>query len=268
MSGNYITCDLLGPGDGQFNFGLGNQLFQVAALISHAHDNNLVATFPQIKLPQYGNYSSNIMSRVNSESINIADFKQVEMPFWFHPLLKEANILYRGYMQSEKYFVHNRQLILDTFAPTQQIKDYINNKYGKLLESNLLSLHVRRSDYLHLSNHHPVVPLGYFDAATKYITSRTDIDKYVIFSDDIKWCKETFGDSEEIIYIQKEADYIDLYLMSMCKHNIIANSTFSWWGAWFNQNADKIVIAPATWFGPARSNLNTGDLLPETWIKL
>lgn len=265
---NYITCNILGPGDGQYNFGLGNQLFNIAALLSLAHDNNLVATFPQIKTPQYGGYDKNIMSRVNSEDVDLSNFKYLEVPFGYHELPKEGSICYKGYMQSEKYFTHNRQLILDTLAPTEEVTEYINNKYGELLKGNLLSMHIRRGDYVHLSEHHPFLSPAYHINATEYIMSRDAIDRYVIFSDDIEWCKERFGNQEEITYIEGEADYIDMYLMSMCKHNITANSTFSWWGAWLNQNPDKIVVAPKDWFGPAKAGVDTKDLIPETWIKL
>ena len=265
---SYITCDILGPGDGQFNFGLCNQMFQVAALISHAQDNGLVATFPQIKTPQYGGYDKNIMSRVNSEDVDISNFKYVEVPFGYHKLPKEGSICYKGYMQSEKYFTNNRQLILDMFAPTEVVKQYINDKYRELLRNNLMSIHIRRGDYVHLPDHHPTVSPAYHIDATRYITSRTAVERYLIFSDDIEWCKQTFGNEQDITYIEGEADYIDLYLMSMCKHNIIANSTFSWWGAWLNQNPDKIVVAPKDWFGPAKAGVDTKDLIPESWIKL
>lgn len=266
----YIACDIIGPGDGLHNFGLGNQLFNIAALISHAYGNNLAVTFPQIKTPQFGGYDKNIMSRVNNEDFPTdANFEHyVQVPYGYHELPKRGGIMYRGYFQSEKYFLHNRQLILDTLAPTEEIKSYINDKYGELLKRNLLSMHIRRGDYLHLPNYHPTVSPAYHIAATDYITSKEAVDGYVIFSDDIGWCKETFGNEQDITYIEGEEDYIDMYLMSLCKHNIIANSTFSWWGAWLNQNPSKIVVAPSQWFGPARADLDTKDLIPETWITI
>ena len=171
-------------------------------------------------------------------------------------------------MQSEKYFVHNRALILDLFAPTTDIKNYITSKYSGIINANALSIHVRRGDYVYLPNHHPVASPEYYTNAINYITTKTRIDKYIVFSDDINYCKSMFGESEDITYINGEKDYIDLYLMSMCEHNIIANSTFSWWGAWLNQNSDKIVVAPKTWFGTARTDLDTSDLIPENWIKI
>lgn len=265
---NFISCDLLGPGDGKHNFGLCNQMFQIAGLYSHAKDQNLNVTFPQIKLPSFGGYNKNIFSRVNSENIDQSSFLYLELPFGYHKLVSHDAITYRGYMQSEKYFLHNRSLILDLFAPTQEITEYINNKYTDILNSNSISIHVRRGDYVNLSEHHPLIGNDYYIAAANYITERAKVDKYVVFSDDIEYCRTLFGDSKEITYIEREEDYIDLYLMSFCKHNIITNSTFSWWGAWLNQNPDKIVIAPKQWFGSAKSTLDTRDLIPETWIKL
>lgn len=263
-----ITCDLLGPGDGKYNFGLCNQMFQIAALYSHAKDNNLTVTFPQIKLDSFGGYNKNIFSKVNCDDINLSDFKYFSVPFGYSKLPLESNLIYRGYMQSEKYFAHNRSLILNLFAPTSDIAKYIHTKYSSLVNANTLAIHVRRGDYINLSDHHPEVSPDYYLQATKYITDRVSIDNYAIFSDDITYCKKLFGDSDEIIYIEREEDYIDLYLMSLCKHNIIANSTFSWWGAWLNQNVDKMIVSPKKWFGPAKQGVDTNDLIPDSWIKI
>ncbi len=263
-----ITFDLLGPGDGKHNFGLCNQMFQVAALYSHAKDNNHEVSFPQIKLDSFGSYNKNIFSRVQCTDIDLSNFKYCPIPFGYHKLPVEGNIIYRGYMQSEKYFAHNRSLILDLFAPTEEVAKYINIKYSSLFDSSTLAIHVRRGDYVGLSDHHPELSTDYYIQATKYITDKVSIDNYVIFSDDITYCKKLFGDSDEIVYIEREEDYIDLYLMSLCKHNIIANSTFSWWGAWLNQNPNKIVVAPEKWFGPAKGEVDASDLIPHSWIKL
>jgi hypothetical protein len=263
----FITCNLLGPGDEMHNYGLCNQMFQIAALYSHAKDNNLEVTFPQIKLPAFGGYDKNIFSKVNSQDIDYSTFLYLELPFGYHRLTSQDGIIYRGYMQSERYFLHNRSLILDLFTPTEEIRSYIESKYEALLKTNTLSIHVRRGDYINLSEHHPTVDVEYYTQAAKYITDITQIDNYVIFSDDIEYCKSLFGTLKEITYIEGEKDYIDLYLMSFCKHNIIVNSTFSWWGAWLNQNPNKIVVAPKRWFGPAKAELDTEDIIPKTWIK-
>lgn len=264
----YITCDILGPGDGKYNFGLCNQMFQVAALTSHAYDNNLIAAFPQLKHPNYGSYYKNIFSKVNTESVDYRNYKFYEVKYGYYNLPSEGGIMYKGYMQSEKYFLHNRNLILNLFAPTPEIADYIKTKYSTIFNQEVLSIHVRRGDYVNLPNHHPLISPEYYSKAVEYITSKINIGRYVVFSDDINYCRTIFGESEDITYIEGEEDYIDLYLMSMCQHNIIANSTFSWWGAWLNQNPNKIVVAPERWFGTARADLNIKDLIPETWIKI
>jgi hypothetical protein len=98
------------------------------------------------------------------------------------------------------------------------------------------------------------------------IAEFSDDTRFLVFSDDIQWCKENFK-GDNFHFIEGEKDYVDLYLMSLCNNNIIANSSFSWWGAWLNNTPNKKVIAPKQWFGKAKQ-LNTKDLIPETWIIL
>jgi hypothetical protein len=106
--------------------------------------------------------------------------------------------------------------------------------------------------------------MDYFEAAMKRIPSGTT---FVVFSDDINWCRENFSkDDKNILFIEGNLDYEDISLMSLCDHNIISNSTFSWWAAWLNDNPSKIVIAPKNWFGPAYSNLSTEDLYCPGWL--
>jgi hypothetical protein len=90
--------------------------------------------------------------------------------------------------------------------------------------------------------------------------------KFLIFSDDIQWCKQNFPEMKNFVYIEGQKDYEDFLLMSLCNHNIICNSSFSWWAAWINQNSNKIVIAPKKWFGPAYSHFDTKDLYCDGWI--
>ena len=90
---------------------------------------------------------------------------------------------------------------------------------------------------------------------------------YLIFSDDVNWCQDNFNFIKNKTIITNNLDYQDLYLMSLCKNNIIANSSFSWWGAWLNNNKDKKVIAPSKWFGE-KANLNQNDIIPKEWIKI
>ncbi len=131
---------------------------------------------------------------------------------------------------------------------------------------NTCSIHVRRGDYLNSPNHHPVQNMNYYMKAIKQMPKDSI---FLIFSDDISWCKANFPDvPEKFIFVEGNADYEDLLLMSLCKNNIMCNSTFSWWGAWLNKNPNKKVIAPSVWFGPAYANHNTEDLYCEGWIKI
>ena len=108
--------------------------------------------------------------------------------------------------------------------------------------------------------------LSYFDKATSEIVKKHSDIRFVVFSDDINWCKEAFK-NKNFTFIEDEKDYIDLHMMSLCKHNIIVNSTFSWWGAWLNTNPNKIVIAPKVWFGSS-SHEDSKDVIPNDWTVL
>lgn len=254
-----VTSNLVG--------GLGNYLFQIAATYSLALDNkdsmvydindNIIVHKP------LNSYLSNIFSRINfsNEKLNI-EFNYYEPHFHYHSIEYRPNLKLNGYFQSEKYFLHNKKSIIDLFKMDEVTKSYIDLKYK--LQEETVSLHVRRGDYLKYPNHHPTCDIDYYRKAVEYIGN----DKiYLIFSDDISWCKQNFDFIEKKMFIEGNTDFQDLYLMSLCKDNIIANSSFSWWGAWMNENPNKRVIAPKKWFGPA-INHDTKDLIPNTWIKL
>jgi hypothetical protein len=171
-----------------------------------------------------------------------------------------------GFFQSEKYFKEHEKEIKEMFKPNDNIVRTIREKYGDtILNQRTTSIHVRRGDYLKHPNHHPVQTLQYYQKGIELTIDKTD--KYIIFSDDILWCREVFQ-GDKFIFMEDEVDYIELYLMSMCNNNIIANSSFSWWGAWLNNHEDKIVVGPENWFGPAYATWNTNDVLPEEWIKI
>jgi hypothetical protein len=269
---SYITCDLLGPGDGKFNFGLGNQMFQIATLYSYAKDNNCTVSVPQIKLAEYGSYHNNIFSKVNTERIYDDMFTYYYEPkFSYTPLPITVNLKLRGYFQSEKYFKHNRKLILDLFSEPQYVTEYINTKYGSIIDKHTIAVHVRRGDYVEKQDYHPLCSNEYYSDALKYIVDNSkefDIKNIAVFSDDINYCTTIFAPEQNIYFINNEKDYIDLFLMSRCGYHVIANSSFSWWGAWLSKcNENQIVVSPKKWFGPSK-NLDTSDIIPENWIQL
>jgi len=247
--------------------GLCNFLFQIAAIQSLAIDNKDIAIFDfDLATQRHKNiysYRSDILRNVNIGKVTPINVYN-EPNFHYNNLPYLPNYLYNGYFQCEKYFIHNREIILELFSPTNDTIEYINKKYFNLLNGETCSIHVRRTDYVdRYSEYHPPCTIEYYKAAINEIK---DCDKFLIFSDDINWCKQNFI-GNKFTFIENERDVIDLYLMSKCKNNIIANSSFSWWGTWLNINENKKIIAPKKWFGPAKP-LNTNDIYPKNCIIL
>lgn len=255
---------------------LGNQMFEIATAHSFAIDNGCRMVVSE----QQGIFTSNTGVSASPTKYIDTVFKRVEftdtlphMEVWKEPSFEYTPISYKfnsnlyleGQFQSEKHFVHNRNAILELFAPTEEIVNVIQQKYSSVL-NNSVSVHVRRGDYIGLEDFHPICSLEYYTEALERIEDIHAIDNILIFTDDITWVKENFTD-KRITFVDGEEDYIDLYLMSRCQHNIIANSSFSWWGAWLNTHPNKTVVAPKTWFGLALKH-NTKDLIPDGWIIL
>jgi hypothetical protein len=258
--------------------GLGNMLFQIAAGIAFAKKNN--TDLELYNLESHFNYLNNEKiyqpKRNHSfEYLKLNQFKKfyktdissnaykkiVNYPFEYICNIPPDNVIVEGFFQSEKYFIEERKNILSIFKPTIDIEKQLH-KYN-FRNYNTTSIHVRRGDYLKFNNIHTVQNLEYYNQALKITESYTD--KYIVFSDDVDWCKNNFL-GNNFIFVENEKDYIELYLMSYCNNNIISNSSFSWWGAWMNNNLNKIVIGPKNWFS---SNIYSDkDILPEKWIKI
>src|SRR3989344_4984067 len=135
--------------------------------------------------------------------------------------------------------------------------------------TNSVSVHIRRGDYVTNANtnqFHGLCSLDYYNKAVSFISSKQNEMELFVFSDDIEWCKENLKYDFPIHFVETNDAHSDMYLMSLCKHNIIANSSFSWWGAWLNDNFQKIVVAPSQWIADA--SVNTQDLIPKGWIKI
>ena len=249
---------------------LGNQMFIIAAAHSLAIDNNDQAVFPKsvicVTPPTEGEtrlHRNTILRKVKYVN-NLSFIENLHTEPSNHRYAKidyKPNLYLRGYFQSEKYFNHNREHILELFSPQEQIEEHISKKYTTLINNpDCVSVHVRRGDYLKLSEFHAVLGEEYYDKA---------MDKYhganfVFFSDDIEWCRQTFK-GKNFTFIEKQPDVIDMILMSKICHNIIANSSFSWWGAWLNQMEGQTVVTPSRWFGPKNSHLQRNDLTPSSW---
>jgi len=264
-----IYCNLVG--------GLGNLLFQVAAVKSFSIDMGVECSFPNLRShydymnidSQYNPYlrhshEYDIMLNKLITTPPLTQLPTIQYPFEYSSLIPHDNAMIFGFFQSEKYFKHNREKLSEFTKVPELINDVIKNKYSDILAKRTTSIHVRRGDYVRFPNHHPMQSIEYYLNGIELLKDKTDV--FVIFSDDIEWCKANLN-IENAIYIENEKDYIEMYLMSLCNNNIIANSSFSWWGAWLNENINKTVIGPKNWFGDAIQH-NTGDILPETWIKL
>lgn len=177
-----------------------------------------------------------------------------------------------GYWQSFKYQLNCETLIRNEFKfPT--ITDDVNLGFLHKIENvESVSIHIRRSDYLQAQNieRHGVCSLDYYQAAIAYICQKLENPVFFIFSDDMSWTMNNITLEKTHFFIncnKGNESYKDMQLMASCKHNIIANSSFSWWGAWLNDNSEKIVIAPAKWFN-SFENFYYSDLVPATWVSL
>lgn len=223
----------------------GNQLFQMAATISLAIDNNVKYIFPRWSYEER-------FSLCDCFSDQIEYHHQYhESSFCYKPIPFNDGLNLSGYFQSERYFENNKEVILGLLTP----QDGLGKKW------DTTSIHVRRGDYLNLTREYEQLNMDYYQRAMELIGSK----KYIIVSDDIEWCKKHFvGEQFEF----SQADEItDLNIQISCANNIIANSSFSWWGAYLNKNPSKIVVAPQKWFGPALPH-DTKDLIPKEWIKI
>lgn len=175
-----------------------------------------------------------------------------------------------GYWQTEKYFKSIRNQILKDFS----IKTPATGKNKTLLKeiqnTNAISLHVRRGDYVSNTNankFHGTKGQDYYQKALSVILPKCKNPVIYVFSDDPEWCKKNLRFKQKTVYVEgNKKGFEDMRLMSNCKHNILANSSFSWWGAWLNENSDKIVVAPKMWFNDP--SVDTSDVIPESWVQV
>jgi hypothetical protein len=246
--------------------GLGNQLFQISAAYALALRNDDVSgfNFNTCYTPLQGkpstHYTDTILSSVNG--IGDYGFKHVyhEPKHSYSEIPYNEDLLIEGYFQSERYFSDFKEEIVDLFNISDDYSDIVKSVFD--FNRPTTSVHVRRGDYLINPNIHPTCDLDYYKKAMDMFPD----NDFIFISDDIKWVKENFV-GENIKYSPFNDEIVDLKLMTMCDNNIIANSTFSWWGAYLNKNKNKIIVAPKNWFGPNGPS-EQFDIVPEEWIKI
>lgn len=197
-----------------------------------------------------------------------------EKHYHFDPeiLRLRGDVYLDGYWQCEKYFEDVAETIRKDFT-LRTAPDPINSEIGEVIQnSEAVSIHIRRGDYVSnaaICQYHGSSSLDYYRAAIAELKARVPNPRFFVFSDEPAWVKENLRSDVPMSYLDHNgADraYEDLRLMSLCRHHIIANSSFSWWAAWLGDHPEKIVIAPQKWFN--REDINTDDLIPEEWIRL
>lgn len=284
--------------------GIGNQMFQYASglALAHLHQTEFeidVSGFKGYEL--HNGFELNRVFNISADTCSISNIykmlgissskfvrrvlrrpafikirhkKHIVEPnhaYWPPFLSLPSDVYLDGYWQSEEYFKPIESVIRHefTFKPTMNT---LNNDIANQIKStNAVGLHIRRGDYVsNLKNAYiGTCSLDYYASAIKHINTYVNQPHFFIFSDDVSWVKANLSLDSKHTYVDfnKGADsYNDMRLMSLCKHNIIANSTFSWWGAWLNNHQDKIVIAPKKWF--VSELINDPDLVPKSWIRL
>lgn len=281
--------------------GLGNQMFQYAlarklelkgekALLdvtayknSRVHNNYELENIFDLH-PLYANESDIKKVRLNIKELSINEriIRKIKLKvglpyshytekrfYSFDPnvLKLTGNYYLEGFWQSYKYFIDIDEVIRNKFQFKKPL-DENNKKILKFIQTtNSISIHIRRGDMLTNSLHSNICNLEYYEKSINTISEKIDKPVFFIFSDDVRWCKKHLK-LDNIFYIEGnngKDGYKDMQLMSMCKHNIIANSSFSWWAAWLNQNIDKIVIAPSRMIN---MKLDFKDAFPSTWLIL
>ncbi|BBV40288.1 alpha-1,2-fucosyltransferase [Citrobacter portucalensis] len=198
----------------------------------------------------------------------------IEKDLSFDPEIDKKSIDKKivGYFQCEKYFLEFREEILKEFKPKASFSEYQKEVMNCIKSNHSCSIHIRRGDYVSsqiANDTHGTCDKRYFSQAIDYLKSKEAITSdtvLFIFSDDIEWCKENISYSHKTYFVHGDPVRVelDLWLMSLCDNNIISNSSFSWWGAWLNENENKTVVAPKSWFKKDIKN----NIVPDAWVKL
>ena len=256
--------------------GLGNQLFQ------YAYAKSLAAKGYDVKIDiaAFKNYTLHGGYHLDQFKIDVKTASPAESWFakyFFNFPKKEKRLLFqesflkpfrnkyiKGYFQTEKYFKNIEDEIRQDFTFKNEISLLCKHKMSEV--DRPIALHIRRGDFLINSANHNNLGLDYYEASLDRFDSNRNV---IIFSDDSEWCKEqNLFEDDRFLVSEGNDSYTDLCLMSLCTDFIIANSTFSWWGAWLSKSINKVVCSPdpKKWFGPNNAHLDTSDIIPKEWV--
>jgi hypothetical protein len=277
--------------------GLGNQIFQYAAgrslAIKRGVALKLDTSFLHLEATDYTkrefeldkfNIEVEFASKKEIKAIKRLRWRNFFLPTWIleakqddcYSLLRKTgkNCYLDGYFQSEKYFLDCSEQIRQelTFKKSLISEGWTEIKQ-QLANSNSVSLHFRRGDYvsnLDANKFHGVCSMDYYQKAIGTIAEKVENPHFFVFSDDIQWVIENFKIDFPTVFVEKKDENLhsDFQLMSLCKHNIIANSSYSWWAAWLNNHINKIVIAPEKWYANEDKQKNFNELIPSRWITI
>lgn len=253
--------------------GLGNQMFQYALgrVLAIKNNTELLLDLNYFKSKNFTTRAYNL----STFNIKAKILQENKIPFfikYFLPIFKKINwnknIYLDGYFQSEKYFKEYTGVIREDFT-LKEVSIKSESLIKEIKNCNSVCMHIRRGDYIG-NKFHPLQDISYYENGIKELEKNVKIDNIYIFSDDIVWCKENLQFNYNIMFVNKDdlgiTDVEELWIMTLCKYFIIANSSFSWWGAWLSERVGKIVVCPQKWF--ADKNIDTSDLIPEDWIRL
>ncbi len=197
-----------------------------------------------------------------------------ERNFRFQPEFQSASgdVYLEGYWQSEKYFAAITGILRDEFSIGRSLEGRDRTFAEVIAEEDTVSIHVRRGDYVRhpeVFQYHGVCGIEYYRSCMEIISEKVQDPHFVVFTDDPGWARETFPGSGRVTFVDWDSPRqgcVDLELMKKCRHHIIANSSFSWWGAWLCGNSGKVVLAPRRWFSDP--SIDTSDLLPNSWVRV
>lgn len=285
----FISINLMG--------GLGNQLFQIFTTIAYSIYSKRKVVIPYTDCLTTGTQrdtywenfliSIRLMMTTFNQSCGITNMLLARFSNYYEngfrykpiPLFDDKEVILNGYFQSYKYFENYKDSIFSLIRIDKQ-KNEINKEYENLInnEYHNVSMHFRLGDYVKIQNCHPLMPYEYYDNSLKYISDKRAEKKIRV----IYFCEKQDNETvlviinklkekyQNILFVKADDNIIDwkqMLLMSICNDNIIANSTFSWWGSYFNSNEDKIVCYPDVWFGPSLHH-DVSDLFPDDWCKI
>ena len=233
----------------------------------------LIEMFNSRKVDAFSKIKRRLLKAINqSEETPQHYIKEPKFTYNSFIYYLEGDYYLEGFWQTEKYFQNIKDKIRKDFL-FKPFSDKKNIEFEKVIrETNAVAIHVRKGADYKKSITSGTCGIEYYKAAIKFVMEKINNPNFIIFSDNITWCKENLSFCEPTFVDWNPhsgyGNHFDMQLMSLCKHNIIANSSYSWWGAWLNNNPDKIIIAPKTWFNKKYCSYDTRDLVPNTWIKL